>query len=81
MGIRVEFNPDLALRAFGTQGRLKTECLPKRLSAGDKRGSQKAKRKTGKLAAKRPNQKPERRIHILGYPRNHSKDERQGRSA
>jgi len=35
MGIKVEFNPDLALRAFGTQGRLKTECLPKRLSAGD----------------------------------------------
>jgi len=29
MGIKVEFNPDLALRAFGTPGRLEEECLPK----------------------------------------------------
>lgn len=28
MGIQVEFNPDLALRRFGTKGRLKEECLP-----------------------------------------------------
>ncbi len=31
MGIQVEFNPDLALRAYGTEGRLKEECLPERL--------------------------------------------------
>ena len=31
MGIKVEFNPDLALRAFGTPGRLKEECLPEKL--------------------------------------------------
>lgn len=31
MGIKVEFNPDLALRAFGTQNRLKSECLPEKL--------------------------------------------------
>jgi len=31
MGIQVEFNPDLALRAFGTQGRLEEECLPEKL--------------------------------------------------
>ena len=29
MGIKVEFNPDLALRAFGTPNRLYEECLPK----------------------------------------------------
>ncbi len=34
MGIKVEFNPDLALRAFGTAGRLETECLPRRLIRG-----------------------------------------------
>ena len=31
MGIIVEFNPDLALRAFGTSGRKKEECLPEKL--------------------------------------------------
>jgi len=34
MGIEVEFNPDLALRAFGTRGRAAEECLPKKLEAG-----------------------------------------------
>ena len=34
MGIQVEFNPDLALRGFGTKGRLEVECLPERLEAG-----------------------------------------------
>ncbi|MFH1607810.1 MAG: hypothetical protein ABIA78_01625 [archaeon] len=31
MGIQVEFNPDLALREFGTKGRLEEECLPEKL--------------------------------------------------
>ena len=31
MGIQVEFNPDLALRKFGTKKRLEDECLPKNL--------------------------------------------------
>lgn len=35
MGIQVEFNPDLALRAFGTPGRLEEECLPNKLIAGN----------------------------------------------
>ncbi len=30
MGIQVEFNPDLALREFGTPGRLEEECIPER---------------------------------------------------
>lgn len=34
MGIQIEFNPDLALRAFKTSGRLKEECLPKKLETG-----------------------------------------------
>lgn len=34
MGIQVEFNPNLALREHGTQGRLEEECLPKNLGAG-----------------------------------------------
>ena len=34
MGIQVEFNPDLALRKFGTEGRRKEECLPEKLVAG-----------------------------------------------
>lgn len=34
MGIRVEFNPDLALRKFNTAGRLEEECLPETLNAG-----------------------------------------------
>jgi len=31
MGIQVEFNPDLALRAYRTLGRLEEECLPEQL--------------------------------------------------
>lgn len=31
MGIKVEFNPDLALRAYGTLNRTAAECLPKKL--------------------------------------------------
>ncbi len=34
MGIKVEFNPDLALRSFGTLGREKEECLPAKLEKG-----------------------------------------------
>jgi hypothetical protein len=34
MGIQVEFNPDLALRAFETKERKKEECLPKKLEVG-----------------------------------------------
>ena len=34
MGIKVEFNPDLALRAFGTFGRLEDECLPENIESG-----------------------------------------------
>ena len=34
MGIKVEFNPNLCLRAFGTEEREKEECLPERLEAG-----------------------------------------------
>lgn len=34
MGIQVEFNPDLALRAYGTLGRLEAECLPKNIEEG-----------------------------------------------
>ena len=34
MGIQVEFNPDLALRKFGTKGRHKDECLPEKLEQG-----------------------------------------------
>jgi hypothetical protein len=34
MGIKVEFNPDLALRAFNTAGRLSEECLPETLEKG-----------------------------------------------
>ena len=33
MGIQVEFNPDLALRAFRTPERLKEECLPEKLES------------------------------------------------
>jgi hypothetical protein len=35
MGIKVEFNPDLALRKFGASGRNIEECLPERLVAGE----------------------------------------------
>jgi len=34
MGIQVEFNPDLALRKFGTAGRRPEECLPEKLEIG-----------------------------------------------
>ncbi len=34
MGIKVEFNPDLALRRFGTLGRKDEECLPEKLITG-----------------------------------------------
>jgi hypothetical protein len=33
MGIPVEFNPDLALRAYKTPNRSEHECLPERLEA------------------------------------------------
>ncbi|NPE26419.1 hypothetical protein HNV12_00250 [Methanococcoides sp. SA1] len=35
MGIVVEFNPDLALRKFGTDGRSSSECLPAVLIKGE----------------------------------------------
>jgi len=34
MGIPTEFNPDLALRAFGIKGRTIEECLPEKLEEG-----------------------------------------------
>ena len=34
MGIQIEFNPDLALRKFGTKERTEPECLPERLETG-----------------------------------------------
>ena len=34
MRIPTEFNPDLALRKFGTPGRHLDECLPEKLEAG-----------------------------------------------
>ena len=34
MGIQVEYNPDLALRAAGTPGRATDECLPVSLEVG-----------------------------------------------
>lgn len=34
MGIVVEFNPDLALRSFGSEGRGIEECLPEVLEKG-----------------------------------------------
>ena len=34
MGIHVEFNPDLALRAFGTEDRDVKECLPEKIEEG-----------------------------------------------
>jgi hypothetical protein len=36
MGIQVEFNPDLALREHGTEGRYDNECLPAKLVPGRK---------------------------------------------
>ena len=35
MGIAVEFCPDLALRAFGSEGREVAECLPEVLKVGE----------------------------------------------
>jgi hypothetical protein len=35
MGISVEFNPDLALRAHGTRNRHSWECLPEELIPGE----------------------------------------------
>ncbi|MFH1308229.1 MAG: hypothetical protein ABIH72_05230 [archaeon] len=34
MGIQVEFNPDLALREFGTPGKKPEQCLPEKLEPG-----------------------------------------------
>lgn len=34
MGIQIEFNPDLALRKSGTEGRAKEECIPEKLEKG-----------------------------------------------
>lgn len=34
MGIQVEFNPDLCLRAFGAENREPTECVPESLTRG-----------------------------------------------
>lgn len=34
MGIQIEFNPDLALRAYGTLERAIEECLPQTLKPG-----------------------------------------------
>lgn len=34
MGIQVEFNPDLALRAYRFKGRLEDECLPRVIEEG-----------------------------------------------
>ncbi|MBU0958286.1 MAG: hypothetical protein KKF56_05765 [Nanoarchaeota archaeon] len=36
MGIQVEFNPDLALRAFNTEEREPEECLPEKLETETK---------------------------------------------
>ena len=35
MGIAVEFNPNLALRKFGSEGRNSKECLPVVLMTGE----------------------------------------------
>ena len=34
MGIQIEFNPDLALRKFGAEGKTSLECLPEILEEG-----------------------------------------------
>jgi hypothetical protein len=34
MGIKVEFNPDLCLREFGTEGRDLAECVPPVMTTG-----------------------------------------------
>lgn len=35
MGVRVEFNQELTLRAFGTNSRKEEECLPEKLILGE----------------------------------------------
>lgn len=35
MGIKVEFNPDLALRRFGTQNRKIEGCIPEKIEKGN----------------------------------------------
>lgn len=35
MGIQIEFNTELALRKYGTPGRLEAECLPSHLKEGE----------------------------------------------
>lgn len=35
MGIQIEFNPDLALRKFGTPNREKDECIPEQIKEGE----------------------------------------------
>lgn len=35
MGIKVEFNPDLALRKYRTPNRLEEECLPEEIFKGE----------------------------------------------
>jgi len=35
MGIKVEFNPDLALRRYETPGRHISECIPEKLKTGE----------------------------------------------
>ncbi len=34
MGIQIEFNPSLALRAYGTRDRERDECLPEKIEIG-----------------------------------------------
>ncbi|MEK6933713.1 MAG: hypothetical protein AABW75_02435 [Nanoarchaeota archaeon] len=34
MGIQIEFNPDLALRKYGTRSREEKECLPEKFEVG-----------------------------------------------
>ncbi len=35
MGISIEFNPDIALRKYGSSNRLPEECLPKKIEVGE----------------------------------------------
>jgi len=35
MGIKIEFNPDLCLRVYNSEGRLKEECIPEFLEIGN----------------------------------------------
>lgn len=36
MGIQVEFNPELCLRHYKTEGRMAKECLPEKLKVGER---------------------------------------------